>query len=63
MLGGFEVVDVVADSTFTGAVLAIALGVKLKLEAIDVFGFGLVTVADSLLTRTEAGTMDVSSGV
>lgn len=53
MLGGFEVAD---DSTFTGAVEAIALGVKLKLVAIDVFGFGLVTVADSLLTRTEAGT-------
>lgn len=55
MLCGFEAVDVLADSTFTDAAEAIALGVKLKLVVIEVFGFGLVTAADSLLTRTEAG--------
>lgn len=56
MLCGFEAADVLAGSTFTVAAEAIALGVKLKLEAIEVFGFGFVTVADSLLTRTDAGT-------
>lgn len=56
MLCGFEAADVLADSTFTGAAEAIALGVKLKLVVIELFGFGLVTAADSLLTRTDAGT-------
>lgn len=64
MLCGFDVAAVLVGSTFTGAAEAtIALGLKLKLVATEVFGFGLVTAADSLLTRTEAGTMDVSAGV
>lgn len=60
MLCGFGAADVLADSGFTAAGVT-CLGVEAKLAA-DVFGFGF-RAADSLLTRTDAGTMDVSSGV